>query len=196
MALPKRKASAVEDATAPPAKRGRRSTVNENSKKVIEQTAASSRPSRISLAAVNAPRSLRSSTDGASTPTSTTKQGTEIPINSSASKSTNQTNSAKGRKKGKKVVKATSSQGDETPVANVRYQANLSIDFSTKSKPEVAEEPEEEHPEGPSYWLMKAEPDSRMEKGKDVKFSIDDLKVATAPEGWDGVRNYVGKLRR
>lgn len=81
-------------------------------------------------------------------------------------------------------------------MANVRYQANLSIDVSTKSKPEVAEEAEEEHPEGPSYWLMKAEPDSRIEKGKDVKFSIDDLKVATAPEGWDGVRNYVGKLRR
>ena len=38
----------------------------------------------------------------------------------------------------------------------------------------------------PSYWLMKAEPESRIEKGKDVKFSIDDLKAATEPEGWDG----------
>lgn len=34
---------------------------------------------------------------------------------------------------------------------------------------------------------MKAEPESRIEKGKDVKFSIDDLKAATAPEGWDGM---------
>ena len=32
-----------------------------------------------------------------------------------------------------------------------------------------------------------------MEKGKDVKFSIDDLKAANEPEGWDGVRNPVGK---
>ena len=37
-----------------------------------------------------------------------------------------------------------------------------------------------------NFWLMKAEPLSRMEKGKDVKFSIDDLKTAKEPEGWDG----------
>jgi hypothetical protein len=36
------------------------------------------------------------------------------------------------------------------------------------------------------YWLMKAEPESRMEKGVDVKFSIDDLASRTEPEGWDG----------
>lgn len=35
---------------------------------------------------------------------------------------------------------------------------------------------------------MKAEPESRIEKGKDVRFSIDDLqKVGIEP--WDGVRN-------
>lgn len=33
---------------------------------------------------------------------------------------------------------------------------------------------------------MKAEPNSRIEKGKDVKFSIDDLQNATVPEPWDG----------
>ena len=38
----------------------------------------------------------------------------------------------------------------------------------------------------PNYWLMKAEPESRIEKGKDVKFSIDDLRAAAEPEGWDG----------
>lgn len=37
-----------------------------------------------------------------------------------------------------------------------------------------------------SYWLMKAEPESRLEKGVDVKFSIDDLKNAKEPEPWDG----------
>ena len=36
------------------------------------------------------------------------------------------------------------------------------------------------------YWLMKAEPESRIEKGHDVKFSIDDLALLTEPEGWDG----------
>lgn len=34
---------------------------------------------------------------------------------------------------------------------------------------------------------MKAEPNSRIEKGKDVKFSIEDLEAATRPEPWDGM---------
>ncbi|KAF8345603.1 PUA-like domain-containing protein [Amanita rubescens] len=39
------------------------------------------------------------------------------------------------------------------------------------------------------YWLLKAEPDSRIVKGKDVKFSVDDFEaVKTSP--WEGVRNY------
>ncbi|KAL4224832.1 Thymocyte nuclear protein 1 [Mactra antiquata] len=41
------------------------------------------------------------------------------------------------------------------------------------------------------HWLMKSEPDSRLEKGIDVKFGIEDLK--TCPDQtacWDGVRNY------
>ncbi|QSZ31424.1 hypothetical protein DSL72_000989 [Monilinia vaccinii-corymbosi] len=37
------------------------------------------------------------------------------------------------------------------------------------------------------YWLMKAEPESRMEKGHDIKFSIDDLAAKTEPEPWDGM---------
>ena len=41
------------------------------------------------------------------------------------------------------------------------------------------------------YWLMKAEPESRMEKGKDVKFSIDDLAARTEPEAWDGMRRSI-----
>jgi hypothetical protein len=33
---------------------------------------------------------------------------------------------------------------------------------------------------------MKAEPESRLEKGHDIKFSIDDLASKTEPEPWDG----------
>ncbi|KAJ9050521.1 hypothetical protein DSO57_1013759 [Entomophthora muscae] len=41
------------------------------------------------------------------------------------------------------------------------------------------------------YWLMKAEPESRIVKGVDVKFSIDDLeKLPSKISPWDGVRNY------
>ncbi|KAL8995181.1 MAG: hypothetical protein Q9169_005040 [Polycauliona sp. 2 TL-2023] len=50
-----------------------------------------------------------------------------------------------------------------------------------------SEDNEEDGPDGPAYWLMKAEPNSRIEKGKDVKFSIDDLRQASEPEAWDGI---------
>ncbi|GKZ28419.1 hypothetical protein AbraIFM66950_005593 [Aspergillus brasiliensis] len=43
--------------------------------------------------------------------------------------------------------------------------------------------------EGRSYWLMKAEPESRMEKGVDVKFSIDDLASRKEPEPWDAQKH-------
>ncbi|GAB5587240.1 hypothetical protein Unana1_02140 [Umbelopsis nana] len=40
-------------------------------------------------------------------------------------------------------------------------------------------------------WLMKAEPDSRIVKDKDVKFSIDDLKaMPNSTSQWDGVRSF------
>lgn len=37
-----------------------------------------------------------------------------------------------------------------------------------------------------NYWLLKAEPESRLENGVDVRFSIDDLAARTEPEPWDG----------
>ncbi|KAJ5130321.1 High mobility group HMG-I/HMG-Y [Penicillium bovifimosum] len=60
---------------------------------------------------------------------------------------------------------------------------------TAESKPAVNSNPDT----GRSFWLMKAEPESRIEKGKDVKFSIDDLAAADVPEPWDGVRNHVAK---
>ncbi|KAJ1309133.1 hypothetical protein OPQ81_004809 [Rhizoctonia solani] len=44
----------------------------------------------------------------------------------------------------------------------------------------------------PGYWLMKAEPDSRIVKGKDVKFSVDDFE-ACGTTAWEGVRNHEAK---
>ncbi|TSX58300.1 Thymocyte nuclear protein 1 [Bagarius yarrelli] len=42
-----------------------------------------------------------------------------------------------------------------------------------------------------THWLMKSEPESRMENGVDVKFGIEDLKALPDQTGcWDGVRNY------
>ncbi|KAH7343313.1 EVE domain-containing protein [Rhizoctonia solani] len=42
------------------------------------------------------------------------------------------------------------------------------------------------------YWLMKAEPDTRIVKGKDVKFSVDDFEVCVTT-AWEGVRNHEAK---
>ncbi|CAN2388103.1 EVE domain [Pristimantis euphronides] len=40
-------------------------------------------------------------------------------------------------------------------------------------------------------WLMKSEPESRLEKGMDMKFGIEDLKAQPNQTAcWDGVRNY------
>ncbi|KAH7156081.1 AT DNA binding protein [Dactylonectria macrodidyma] len=46
--------------------------------------------------------------------------------------------------------------------------------------------------DGEWYWLMKAEPETRIENGVDVRFSIDDLRAKDKPEGWDGIRAYPG----
>ncbi|KAL4784805.1 PUA-like domain-containing protein [Aspergillus varians] len=63
-------------------------------------------------------------------------------------------------------------------------------DSTPKSKPSATETHEStDNDSERSYWLMKAEPESRMAKGQDVKFSIDDLRAAKEPEAWDGVRN-------
>ncbi|KAM0273922.1 hypothetical protein ACHAQH_008126 [Verticillium albo-atrum] len=48
-------------------------------------------------------------------------------------------------------------------------------------------------PDAPMFWLMKSEPDVRVEDGYEIKFSIDDLGERKAPEGWDGIRNYVAR---
>ena len=56
----------------------------------------------------------------------------------------------------------------------------------TPIKNEATSDHEEDSACRPQYWLMKAEPETRIEKGHDIKFSIDDLASKTEPEPWDG----------
>lgn len=50
-----------------------------------------------------------------------------------------------------------------------------------------ADEPcDQDAPTDLQYWLMKAEPETRMENGVDVSYPIDKLAAATLPEPWDG----------
>lgn len=69
----------------------------------------------------------------------------------------------------------------------------------TKTEPKnnkTIDETQDEEDGSKSYWLMKAEPESRMEKGVDVKFSIDDLREASEPEAWDGESSLLHQAPR
>ncbi|PWY86042.1 DUF55-domain-containing protein [Aspergillus heteromorphus CBS 117.55] len=86
----------------------------------------------------------------------------------------------------------------KTPVQNGTNSTPAQAKAETKSETKVdvkAETVAAKSTDGRSYWLMKAEPESRMEKGVDVKFSIDDLQSRQEPEPWDGVRNPVAYNR-
>ncbi|KAI9833898.1 MAG: hypothetical protein M1819_003407 [Sarea resinae] len=88
----------------------------------------------------------------------------------------------------KTIAKGRRTKATMPPVKKSR---KLAVEIETE--PVVEEEEEIADEDGHCFWLMKAEPESRIEKGVDVKFSIDDLEASTEPQPWDGVRNYVGK---
>ncbi|KAL8817555.1 MAG: hypothetical protein Q9191_008125 [Dirinaria sp. TL-2023a] len=103
------------------------------------------------------------------------------------------TKSAKGRKAAKGKANGAQLNGEADIELSNAVSRSVSVPVAVPangtgdSEDEKADDEAED--DGPSYWLMKAEPESRIEKGKDVKFSIDDLKATAEPEGWDGVRN-------
>ncbi|CAH3043218.1 unnamed protein product [Porites lobata] len=79
--------------------------------------------------------------------------------------------------KGKRKAKTTL---DDKP-GKKKKQENQSTSKAKASKQQVQY----------TRWLIKSEPESRIEKGVDVKFGIDDLqKEPDQTTGWDGVRNY------
>ncbi len=178
----KRKANTAADANS--------TAATKKQKKAIEPTASSSRPSRSSLAEAAAPRSTRSSVSGKSAPDKSTQKAAQAPVSGTAKKPATKTatkaKATDGGKRGKSAKTATK----EEEVAVPRGTSAVLVDVPFKQKLGVdagAEEEGEVNDEGQAYWLMKAEPESRIEKGKDIKFSIDDLKAANEPEGWDGM---------
>ena len=77
--------------------------------------------------------------------------------------------------KNKAKAKAASTAADKSEEADNKDEGE-----------ETAKESDWEHVDEAQYWLMKAEPESRLENDHDVAFSIDHLRRATAPEPWDG----------
>ena len=179
MAPAKRKANTAADKTGTAAPK--------RQKKLLEPTASSSRPSRTSLSEAAAPRSTRSSTNEKYASDPPTKKATKALVNGAANKSAPKAASkvkATASRKGGKSTK-TRIQGEETTAPEGK--STVVVDVPFRDKPAEADDEAEVSGEGPAYWLMKAEPESRIEKGKDVKFSIDDLEAAKEPEGWDGM---------
>lgn len=97
---------------------------------------------------------------------------------------------AKGRKRKSEAV--TKSAANPAPAKRSRKSAPAKIAEDEEDEDD-GENVEMTDEFGRHFWVMKAEPDSRIEKGKDVKFSIDDLQACTEPEPWSGVRNAVAR---
>ncbi|OAL31612.1 hypothetical protein AYO20_08155 [Fonsecaea nubica] len=121
--------------------------------------------------------------------TSSTRTARAAKQKPSAKKPTPTTTTAKvGRKaKAARKVKNASSESESEDASDSEKHPATSNGDANKSGEIAALDHDIQ------YWLMKAEPESRIEKGHDVKFSIDDLAAKTEPEGWDGVRNPVAR---
>ena len=175
MASGKRKANAIDNSNNLANKR--------QSKKRVEKTASSERPNRRSTVAVNSPRSLRSSISNQSTPVE--QHASNVTIKKTKAAPEKRANKGKAEKTfSSKVIKDPNWDDNAALSEGVEVQVN-SVQKPSKGKDDTKDD-DNEVSDGPQYWLMKAEPESRMEKGKDVRFSIDDLQNATEPEPWDG----------
>ncbi|KAJ3296224.1 Thymocyte nuclear protein 1 [Borealophlyctis nickersoniae] len=93
-----------------------------------------------------------------------------------------------------------SSPDEAPPPKRTKRNAQPSATSAKKSQKAAAGRPDKadiseasDHAEGEEetarFWLLKAEPESRVEMGVDVKFSIDDLQ-AKGESSWDGVRSF------
>ncbi|KFH41581.1 Thymocyte nuclear protein-like protein [Hapsidospora chrysogenum ATCC 11550] len=91
----------------------------------------------------------------------------------------------------KPTKKVSKDGGDAGSDGNDGSSRAPSPDLDPESIPRI--NPDAVRHEGQWYWLMKAEPESRFENGIDVRFSIDDLRACTEPEGWDGIRAYAAR---
>ncbi|KAG9244330.1 PUA-like domain-containing protein [Calycina marina] len=95
-------------------------------------------------------------------------------------------------KKTTKAKKAAANKNPETSVAPAGKMPSKAVKATKKPEKNGNNPDIPTSTTGQQFWLMKAEPESRFEKGHDIKFSIDDLAAKTIPEPWDGIRAYVG----
>ncbi|KAL9620231.1 MAG: hypothetical protein Q9160_005240 [Pyrenula sp. 1 TL-2023] len=96
-----------------------------------------------------------------------------------------ETEAAAPAKRGRKPKKNVAT----TKTIAAPAQEGVDTDMDDVDSHQSEEQPENDQ----QYWLMKAEPETRLENDVDISYSIDDLLNATEPEGWEGIRNLAGK---
>ncbi|KAF7876419.1 hypothetical protein EAF04_001511 [Stromatinia cepivora] len=110
---------------------------------------------------------------------------------SSTSQASNRNKENKKKAANWKPIKDAEVNGKVTaPKSNTSSTKPTQSSLPNGTEPTSAAIPSTESSSTRQYWLMKAEPESRIEKGHDIKFSIDDLAAKTEPEPWDGIRAY------
>lgn len=202
MAPKKRKIDAVgatlpaKSSSSSPRKRARL-----NAKTPAIETAAASRPKRGSgsPAAASATATSRASAGRAR---GKTDKAAKIPSKLGDRSTTAKSGvSSKGKRKSasvedpevatKKAGRSSKKESTKSGAARRGSEVSVQIDpngVAAQSGDQVGiEEEEDDDDDDAQYWLMKAEPESRVVKGVDVKFSIDDLAAADKPECWDGM---------
>ena len=102
----------------------------------------------------------------------------------SASTKRSKTEVTSKRAKSQKSSSKSSSKSTESAEALKSAEASKSVAPSNSAGSESGQR-------AFSHWLFKSEPESRFERGIDVKFGFDDLKAEPDQTAcWDGVRNY------
>lgn len=208
MPAAKRAASSADTSTAPKKKSksndgelnsGLKDLASKSSKKVkceTEPTRRSTRvvpntqPQRVGPTSVS-PRT-RSKTDSKPKLKNGTLKIVAVKSKTTAASKSASSKALKSTAAPKKAASANRKKASRSAKASgsIKVQVNAKVDDDDSDS--VSEDcSDNEDPDGVSYWLMKAEPESRFEKGVDVKFSIDDLAAAKEPEPWDGMGFFI-----
>jgi len=101
--------------------------------------------------------------------------------------------SSKSKSKTKTSTSLTKTKDNSNNDGNVDDNG-AKTDKKSSSTSERQEGKAEEKEGQKWYWLMKAEPESRLENDVDVRFSIDDLASKSKPEPWDGEFSFISFL--
>ncbi|KAL9946043.1 hypothetical protein D7B24_000614 [Verticillium nonalfalfae] len=160
-------------AAPPPKTRKRQSDASDEDSPPAKRHAATSKPSTKATKSKPAPRG-KAKPEPKAEPKSTSPEPKAAPPAKPAKKSGAASKKTAPPRKSIDELKALRDAYEDVPDVN-------------------PERPARDPPDAPMFWLMKSEPDVRIEDGYEIKFSIDDLGERKMPEGWDGIRNYVAR---